>query len=99
MCKYIKKLILLLFLIPNLVMARVCVVYFTSALEVASDKVKECNFEKGDIMKITAVSSSISPIMNAELARDYFCDFSQTISVIKHDNPPLLNIACVYKKN
>ena len=40
-----KKLLLLLLVIPNLVMARVCVVNFTSALEVASDKVKECNFE------------------------------------------------------
>ena len=94
-----KKLILLLFLIPNLVVARVCVVSFTPTSEDWSVQVKECNFEKGDIMKITAVSSSISPIMNAELARDYFCDFSQTISVVEWDIPPTLNISCVYKKN
>ena len=94
-----KKLILILFLIPNLVMARVCVVSFTSALEVASDKVNECNFEKGDIMKITAEGSSSGVKNNALLARDYFCDFSQTISVVEWDIPPTLNISCVYKKN
>ena len=94
-----KKLILLLFLIPNLVMARVCVVSFSITSEIWSAQVKECNFEKGDIMHITAVGSSMFAISNAELARNYFCDFSKTISVIKHDNPPLLNIACVYKKN
>ena len=80
-----KKLLLLILLIPNLVMARVCIVYFTSALEVASDKVKECNFEKGDIMKITAEGSSSGVLgyyqvkNNALLARDYFCDFPQAI--------------------
>ena len=44
-------------LIPNLVMARVCSVYITSEFEVGSDKVKECNFEKDDIMKISTHDS------------------------------------------
>ena len=94
-----KKLLLLLLVIPNLVMARVCVVNFTSALEVASDKVKECNFEKGDIMKITAEGSSFGIKNNALVTRDFYCDFSQTISVVEWDIPPTLNISCVYKKN
>ena len=91
-----KKLLLLLFLIPNLVVARVCTVYITSD-EVGSDKVKECNFEKGDIMKITAEGSSFGVKNNALVTRDFHCDFSQTISVVEWDTPPTLNISCVYK--
>ena len=92
-----KKLLLLLFLIPNLVVARVCTVYITSEFEVGSDKVKECNFEKGDIMKITAEGSSFGVKNNALVTRDFHCDFSQTISVVEWDTPPTLNISCVYK--
>tara|TARA_B110000285_G_C14601086_1_gene370691 strand:- start:177 stop:467 length:291 start_codon:yes stop_codon:yes gene_type:complete len=92
-----KILLLLLFLIPNLVVARVCTVYITSEFEVGSDKVKECNFEKGDIMKITAEGSSFGVKNNALVTRDFHCDFSQTISVVEWDTPPTLNISCVYK--
>ena len=92
-----KKLLLLLFLIPNVVMARVCSVYITSEFEVGSDKVKECNFEEGDIMKITAEGSSFGIKNNALTTRDFFCDFSKTISVVEWDKPPTLNISCVFK--
>ena len=94
-----KKLILLLLLIPNLVMARVCTVYITSD-NVDTDLVKQCDFEDGDIMKISAHGSQFYIQNEALTARDFFCDFSKTISVVKFDTkPPTLNISCVYKKN
>jgi len=80
-------------------MARVCSVDITSEFEVVSDKVKECNFEKGDIMKISASGSKFYIQNEALIIRDFYCDFSKTISVVEWDNPPTLNISCVYKKN
>jgi len=81
-------------------MGRVCSVDITSEFEVGSDKVKECNFEKGDIMKISAHGSEFYIQNEALITRDFYCDFSKTISVIMFDTkPPTLNISCVYKKN
>ena len=92
-----KKLLLLLLLIPNLVMARVCSVYITTEFEAGGDKVEEANCEKGDILKIMAEGSSSGVKNNALVTRDFYCDFSQTISVVEWDKPPTLNISCVYK--
>ena len=94
-----KKLLLLLLLIPNLVIGKVCTIYITSD-DVSADLVKQCDFEDGDIMKISAHGSEFYIQNEALIARDFFCDFSKTISVVKFDTkPPTLNISCVYKKN
>ena len=91
-----KKLFLLLLVIPNLVMARVCTVYITSD-NLATDLVKQCDFEDGDIMKISAHGSKFDIQNEALTTRDFFCDFSKTISVVEWDKPPTLNISCVFK--
>ena len=46
-------------------------------------------------MKITAEGSSFGVKNNALTTRDFFCDFSKTISVVEWDTT--LNISCVYK--
>jgi len=93
-----KKLILLLFLIHNLVMGtNICSVYFASETEVGAAKVKETNCEKGDILQIMTSGSHFGIISNALITRDSFCDFSKTISIVEWDTPPTLNISCVYK--
>jgi len=62
-------------------MGRVCSVDITSEFEVGSDKVKECNFEKGDIMKISAHGSEFYIQNEALITRDFYCDFSRKIGL------------------
>ena len=92
-----KKLLLLLFLIPNLVMAGVCSIYINSEFEVSAEDKAKANCKKGDILKIMAEGSGFVVKNNALVTRDFNCDFSQTISVVEWDKPPTLNISCVYK--
>jgi len=104
-----KKLLLLLFLIPNLVMADICKILATKPYDEIGfvtqnieEVVKKCS--KGDILKIELYSSPKGEKIHGSFMKDMifeaqakYCNFNKSISYdVAGDN---LHLVCSFKKN
>jgi len=100
-----KKLLLLLFLIPNLVMGKVCKINILdmSEINVSQDNLSERIASKcvnNDILHFILYKDS-SLVKNSDRilyrVQSNFCNFNKTISIdLEGVN---LNLACIYKDN